>query len=128
MNVKEFDNSGKILIKDLKLYAYHGAISQEKELGQFFLLDLTVHTDFSEAIKNDSAEKTLNYTDIIEFLKIKFIEKKFNLIESAANFLCNSLLEKFQNINKITLTIKKPNAPINAEFSYVAAEITKTRL
>ena len=128
MSTKEFDNSDKILIKDLKLYAYHGVISQEKELGQFFLLDLTMHTNFSEAIKSDSVEKAINYADIIEFLKIKFIEKKFNLIESAANFLCISLLEKFPEIKKITVILKKPNAPINAEFSYVAAEITKTRL
>lgn len=126
--MEEHNNLDKIIIKNLKLYAYHGVLPKEKELGQFFLLDLIIYTSFNKVVVNDSIENAVNYAKVIEYVKIKFIEKKFNLIESAANFLCVSLLEKFQKIDKITITLKKPNAPINAEFSYAAVEVTKYRL
>ena len=126
--MEEHNNLDKIIIKNLKLYAYHGVLPEEKELGQFFLLDLIIYTSFNKVVVNDSIENAINYAKVIEYVKIKFIEKKFNLIESAANFLCVSLLKKFQKIDKITITLKKPNAPINAEFSYAAVEVTKYRL
>ena len=126
--MKENNDLDKTIIKNLKLYAYHGVLPEEKELGQFFLLDLVIYTSFDKSVANDSIENAINYAKVIEYVKIKFIEKKFNLIESAANFLSVSLLEKFQKIDKITITLKKPNAPINAEFNYVAVEITKYRL
>lgn len=118
----------KIIIKSLKIYAYHGVFEEEKKLGQIFLLDLTIYVNFKDAIKSDSIENSLNYAKIIKFIEAKFLEKRFNLIESAANFLCDSLMSEFPKIMRVTTKIKKPNAPINSNFSYIAVEITKNKI
>ena len=121
------EDVNKIIIKDLKIYAYNGAAPEEQKLGQMFSLDLTIFTSFKDAVLKDSVQNALSYSDVIDFVKVKFLSKKFNLIESAAEFLCSSLLCKFNKIIKVTILLKKLNPPINANFSYVAVEISKSR-
>ena len=117
----------KIIIKGLKIYAYHGKLPEEKKLGQFFLLDVVIYFNFLGNIPSDTLENTINYVEVINFIKEKFTEKKFNLIETAAEYLCDSVLEYFQKIYKVGITLRKPTPPVNADFDYVAVEIMKSR-
>ena len=114
-------------MKDLRVYAHHGVFSEERKLGQFFSIDLVIYTDFKTAIETDCIKNTLNYVEIINFIELKFKEKSFCLIESAANFLCDSILENFVVVTSINIVLKKLNPPINSDLKYVAVEVSKSR-
>ncbi len=120
-------HNSKIIIKGLKIYAYHGKLPEEKKLGQFFLLDLVIYFNFLENVPSDTLENTINYVEVINFIKEKFTEKNFNLIETAAEYLCDSVLKYFQKIYKVDITLRKPTPPVNADFDYVAVEVMKSR-
>lgn len=32
----------KILLKDIKLYGYHGVLEKEREIGQYFYIDIEI--------------------------------------------------------------------------------------
>ena len=53
-----------------------------------------------------------------------FTETKYNLIERAAQAVCEAVLAEHEKVEKITLLLKKPEAPMNAIFEYVAVEVT----
>ena len=49
------------------------------------------------------------------------------MIERAAQAVCDAVLEDFPQVEEITVVLKKPQAPVKAEFDYMAVEITQHR-
>lgn len=117
----------KIVIKDLKLFAYHGVNTEEKENGQNFVFDITAEVDFGKARLSDDLNDTVSYAKMIKTVKRVFTEEKNDLLERAAERVAVSLLTEYPKIISVDVLLKKPEAPINADFSYVAVQITKSR-
>ncbi|MGM0508908.1 MAG: dihydroneopterin aldolase [Fusobacteriota bacterium] len=113
----------KILLKNLKIYGYHGVLEEEKKLGQNFYIDLELFLDLQGAGKTDDLKETINYADI--YNKVEHITKtnKYDLIETLAENIANSLLSEFTKIKNIRVNIKKPQAPIDGNFDHVGVEI-----
>lgn len=117
----------KIIIKDLKLYAYHGVNPEEKNEGQNFILDIECKADLSKPCKTDDVEDTVSYAQIIKLVRKVFTAEKYDLIEKAAQEVADGILDNFDKIEKVEVTLKKPQAPIKADFGYVAVQIKKER-
>jgi dihydroneopterin aldolase len=49
----------KIVLKDIRLYGYHGVFPSEREKGQNFYIDVELFLDLGEAGKTDDLEKTV---------------------------------------------------------------------
>ena len=116
-----------IIIKDLRIFAYHGVNEEEKINGQNFDLDLKCSLDLSVPCITDNVEDTVSYAKIIKLVKRVFVERSDDLIERAARRTAEAVLTEFPAIEKITVLLRKPEAPIKADFGYVAVEITLTR-
>jgi len=117
----------KILVRNLKIFAYHGVNPEEKEDGQNFVLDIDAYVDISVPYLTDDVEDTVSYAKIIkETVKI-FTCQKDDLLERAAQRVANGLFESFDKIQKLRIVLKKPEAPIKADFGYVAVEIFRER-
>ena len=117
----------KIFIKGLKIFAYHGANPEEKRDGQEFVLDIALGADLSRARLSDDLNDTVNYAAVRKTVQRAFTGAKYDLIERAAEAVCQAVLDEFAQVEEITLRLKKPHAPMSAVFDYVAVEITKTR-
>lgn len=117
----------KIIIKGLKLFAYHGVNPEEKVDGQNFYIDITAQLDAEAAKISDNVDDTVSYAKIIKLTRNVFTEKSFDLIEAAAHRLATAVLEEFPKLEKVTVLLKKPEAPIKADFDYVAVEETLCR-
>lgn len=117
----------KIIIKGLKLFAYHGVNPEEKVDGQNFVLDITAELDVKKAQLSDNVDHTVSYAKIIKTVKTVFTEKSYNLIETAANKVGVAIMQEYPKLRSVTVLLKKPEAPINADFEYVAVEDTITR-
>ena len=109
----------RILIRGLKIFAYHGVNPEEKDNGQYFVFDITCSVDTSTASETDDIETTVSYAKVIKETTRIFTAEKYNLIETAA--------KKFEKIQTVTVLLKKPEAPVKADFDYVAVEITVNR-
>ncbi|MBQ4102888.1 MAG: dihydroneopterin aldolase [Clostridia bacterium] len=117
----------KIYIKDLTLKAHHGVLPEEKENGQTFILDITITADLKKARESDNLSDTVNYAEMIGTISAVFMSEKNDLIEHAAERVADAILKKYKMVESVTVFLKKPEAPINADFGYVAIEITKIR-
>lgn len=117
----------KITIKGLRIFAYHGVNPEEKEDGQNFVLDIVLTADLSKARQSDQLADTVNYAAVRKTVSRVFTQEKYNLIERAAQAVCDGILEEHPAVQEIGLTLKKPEAPMNADFEYVAVEIHCTR-
>lgn len=117
----------KIRIKGLEIFAYHGVNPEEKENGQNFVLDLTLTTDLSRAARSDDLNDTVNYAAVRKAVNAAFTAEKYDLIERAAQAVCDAVLAGFPKVQSVTLELKKPEAPIHAVFDYVSVEMTRSR-
>lgn len=117
----------KISIKGLKLFAYHGVNSEEKENGQNFVIDLDYYVNIARACQMDTLDDTVSYAKVVKTIRRVFTAEKYDLIERAAQVIADAVLDEFDDIFKVEVTLKKPEAPISAEFDYVAVSIMRER-
>ena len=117
----------KIIVKGLRLKAYHGVNPEEKVNGQMFELDITALIDAKSANASDALDDTVSYAKIIKTARAVFTAESYNLIEYAANKVGMEIMKTYPKLKSVTVLLKKPEAPISADFDYVAVEETITR-
>lgn len=117
----------EIIIKGLKIFAYHGVNPEETENGQEFELDITLFADLEKARRTDDLEETINYAKARKVINAAMTEKPYKLIERAAEEVANRLIENFPKLLSVEVLLKKPNAPMSGVFDYVAVKIKKDR-
>lgn len=101
----------KIILKDVRLYAYHGALPQEHVVGTAYLLNLVIDTDFTSAMHTDRIAGTINYADIYEVVKQE-MQTPSQLVEHVGGRICKALFQHFPSIQSLQLELLKENPPI----------------
>ncbi len=115
----------KIIMKDMQFYGYHGVLPEEQRLGQQFLIDVEMYLELKAAGKSDDLTKTISYADVYRQVREIVTGNKYKLIEALAENIAERLIKDFA-LEKITVRVKKPQAPIAGAFAYMAVEITRT--
>ena len=117
----------KIIVKGLKVFAFHGVNPEEQENGQLFILDIEAHANLNKACQTDNLEDTVSYAKILKTAQRVMTAQKDFLLERVAQRVAQALLEEYDRLEIVDITIKKPNAPINADFEYTAVNIIRGR-
>ena len=117
----------KIIVKGLKVFAFHGVNPEEQENGQLFILDMEAHANLNKACQTDNLEDTVSYAKILKTAQRVMTAQKDFLLERVAQRVAQALLEEYDRLEIVDITIKKPNAPINADFEYTAVNIIRGR-
>lgn len=115
----------EIHIKNLEIYAGHGVYKKENRNGQLFVTDIILHANLREAGRSDELALSTSYGDVSRFVNRYLREHTFRLIEAAAEHLVRELLLAFPLVEKVSLELKKPDAPIGLPFSYVSVKIER---
>ena len=119
--------TGKILLRDLRIFAYHGVNPEEKQYGQTFLIDADLTVDLAAAVRGDDLAQTVNYAKAAKTIRQTLTEQRFDLIETAADETAHALLCAYPAIRRLRLRLKKPDAPMKAECAFAAVEIERKR-
>lgn len=114
-----------IRIKNAIFYAYHGALQEEQMIGGVFEADIDIYTDFSNAAIKDDLKLTINYDEVYKYVNKIVNGKKYYLIETLATIIADGLLEKYKNISKIAVRVRKHHVPVGGVLDYVEAEVIK---
>ena len=118
---------GKIEIAGLVLFARHGLNEAEKQLGQRFILDITMDADLAAATKSDRITDTVDYGEVTAIAEAAFRDKHFYLIEASAAHVAGAILAHFAKVHAVTVRVRKPSAPVPAVIDHVSATVTVTR-
>lgn len=117
----------QILIRGLRVFAFHGVNPEEKQDGQLFIVDLTAMLDLQRACGSDRLEETVSYAKMIKTIRRVLQDGKNDLLEFTAQQIVDAVLEEYPMIQQVQIVLKKPDAPIQADFDYVAVELTRGR-
>ena len=83
-----------IYINNLRLYAYHGVLPQERRVGGWFTVSLRVGYDWNLAAKTDEVADTLNYADLYALVDREMAVPS-RLLEHVAGRIVTSLKTHF---------------------------------
>lgn len=115
-----------INIHDLKVMACHGVLQEEKVNCQPFYFDVCMEYDFTKAAKQDNLSLTLNYDEIMHVVSDFCSDNSFDLIETLCQRVATMLMRKYP-IDSVSVTVKKPQAPVSLPFDNVSVSTALTR-
>lgn len=98
-----------ILIEGLAVEAVIGVYDWEREVRQSLRVDLDMAWDIRPAASSDDVGLALDYAAVSEFVEAFFASCQPALLETAAEQLAASLMERFA-IAGLQLTLWKPGA------------------
>lgn len=115
----------QIHIRNLEVFGRHGVFPEENRLGQKFIINATLYISTREAGLKDDLTKSVHYGEVSHFMASYMTEHTFGLIEAVAEQMARAVLLHFPAIQRITLEILKPWAPIGLSLDAVSVEITR---
>ena len=98
-------------IDNIKLWARVGVLDEERELGQLFILDIFLWTDFEKCTLNDDIKKTVDYSKLVQILKDQSKEIYCFTIEKYSNAILEIIDQEFK-LSKVKIILTKCNPPI----------------
>ena len=117
----------EIIIKGLKVFAYHGVNPEEKRDGQPFELDITLSMPLRRAGQTDDLNDTVSYAAAAKTALRVMTEASYDLLERAAQQVAEQLLMEYHDVEQVEILLKKPKAPVKADFDYMAVRISRKR-
>ena len=116
-----------IQVTGIRAYGYVGYLPEEKVLGQWFEVDLTLWLDLEPAGKSDSIEDTLDYREAIAIVKELITTAKYSLVEKLIMAIADKILS-LDKVTQVRVKLSKPAAPIPNFGGRITLDITRTRV
>ena len=113
---------GYIYLRDVRFYAYHGVLPQERRVGGWFTVTLRVGVDVSWTAEKDDVNDTVSYAALYELLKREMAVPS-KLLEHVAGRIVSAIGQKFPQITSIDLWLTKENPPMGADCQGAGVEI-----
>jgi len=121
----------EIIIKNLKLFGYHGVNIEEKENGQEFLfnirLKLAKKTFKTGSNYDDNIEATVNYSRVITLIKEINSSSKYDLLETITEEISAQIFRHFPGVLEKRVKVEKTTPPIKEDIESVGAEFTYSK-
>jgi dihydroneopterin aldolase len=115
-----------IHVTRIRAYGYTGYLAEERVLGQWFEVDLSISVDLSPSGASDAIEDTLDYRQAIEIVKHHIQTDKFALVEKLASVIAEDILS-LAHVQQVRVQLSKPAAPIPDFGGKITIDITRVR-
>jgi dihydroneopterin aldolase len=119
--------SDRITLRGLRAHGRHGVYPHEREQGQPFVVDVTLHLDLARAAASDDVTDTVHYGELAEAVVAVVTGEPVALIETLAQRVADVCLQR-PGVETVDVTVHKPAAPVAVEFVDVAVTISRSRL
>lgn len=118
-------SSSRVVLQGLEFFGRHGVFAAEAELGARFVVDAELHYPFADL--NDDLTQAVNYAEAYALIARLVTGERFDLIETLAAHIARNLLGTFPALERVTVRVHKPGAPVAGIFRDIYAELTLDR-
>jgi len=117
-------NSDIIRLCNMAFFGYHGPRTIEREIGQHYHVDVSLHLDIKSAADADDIGKTIDYTEIYEIAREVITKNSFKLIETLAERIAENILSRYV-VKKVDVSVRKLKPAIQGIMDYVEISISR---
>jgi 7,8-dihydroneopterin aldolase/epimerase/oxygenase len=115
----------QIELYGLRLEGHHGVEEDERARGQTFLFDLWL--DVSDAGIFDRIEETVDYREVARAVQEVGERRRFHLLEALAAEVADALIERFGDVERVRVRVRKPEVRLDPPVEYSAVSVERTR-
>lgn len=115
-----------ITLENMEFHAYHGFLEHEMQLGNTFIVTVSMDMDTTQAAQTDNLKYALNYQYVYDAVKEEMLVPS-KLIENVGQRIVNSLMRKFPTINYLRVKLSKQNPPLGGKVQQVSIDLEKYR-
>lgn len=116
----------KLVLQNMKFYAYHGVYAEETNIGQWYWIDIEISADFSKAADQDILNAAIDYERVYNTCSA-VMDTPSKLIENVAIRLLRALFTTFEQAQHIRIKLSKPEPPLQGFIDSAAIEMSRTR-
>lgn len=115
-----------IELRDVHLFAHHGVMPQEQEIGAWFTIDIEIEINDYSCSESDLIEGTVSYADVYNIL-CEEMKKPSRLLENVCNRISRRLYDNFCQITAIRITLCKDTPPMGGDRLKAAVTLSSSR-
>jgi dihydroneopterin aldolase len=116
-----------IRLKNIQVYAYHGAHPHEREHGGRFEIDVELEADLLKAAQTDDLQNTIDYVQVQQTVVFLTTTKHHHLLETLVSTIADHLLQQFP-AREVIVRVRKPGASAGVVLDTVEVECRKSKI
>ena len=105
---------GTLEINDMVFFSRHGCFTEERTIGNKFVVNFRGRTDVSKAAESDNLEDAVNYQLIYNVIREE-MEIPSNLLEHVCGRILKRMQQEFPALVTGEISIAKLNPPIGGQ-------------
>lgn len=117
---------GIIKVENIRVFAYHGCLKEEKKIGSDYRVDLAVKADLQTSAVTDKLSDTVDYVFLNKIVREE-MEKPSHLLETVAKRILIRIFNEDNLVNKATVWVSKLNPPIGGDVQQVTIKMSQKR-
>lgn len=111
-----------ISVNNLEVFAYHGCMEEEAEIGTRFSVNAHLYYDISKAALSDDLKHAVDYGEVSAIVKEELL-KRNNLIETVVVRIINRLKAINGGVEKVRVELTKHKPPIEVNVESVTISL-----
>ncbi|WP_457653523.1 dihydroneopterin aldolase [Rhodocaloribacter sp.] len=104
--------TGTVRLINAVFYAHHGVMKEEHQIGGRYEVDVSIELDFRGAAERDDLKETVDYEKVYRIVKGIITRNKFYLIERLAYLIAGKIVNEYDFVSSVEVTVRKPNPPV----------------
>jgi len=115
-----------IRLKNIKIYAFHGCMLEEGQIGSDYLVNLKVKANLDKAAISDDLKDTVDYVLLQKIVKEEMAIRS-KLLEHVGKRIVDKILLSAPLVNSVKVRVSKVNPPIGGDVAEVSVSIKAKR-
>ena len=115
-----------IRLKNIKIYAFHGCMIEEGQIGSDYLVNISVKADLDKAAITDDLKDTVDYVHIQKIVKDEMAIRS-KLLEHVGQRIISAVFQQIEMVDKVKVTVAKVNPPIGGDVAEVSVTMNAKR-
>ena len=111
-----------IRLQQMEFRAYHGCYDLEQQVGNRFIVELTITTPLGEVATEDAVEKAVNYLTVYETVR-EVMRIKCRTIERVAQNIISAVRELYPEIVEVECMVAKLAPPLGGKIGKVSVTL-----
>ena len=115
-----------IRLKNIRIYANHGCLTEEEKIGSDYLVNLTVKANLVTAAKTDRLGDTVDYVHLNKIVKEQMAIRS-KLLEHVGNQIIDAIFSEIPLVSEVKVSVAKVNPPIGGDVAEVSVTMKSKR-
>ncbi len=115
-----------IRLKNIKIYAFHGCMMEEGQIGSDYLVNLTVKANLDKAAKTDRLQDTIDYVILQKIVKEEMAVRS-KLLEHVGKRIIDKIMLDLPLVSNVKVRVAKVNPPIGGDVAAVSVTMKRKR-